>query len=176
MSVGRPAIGVEVEIVDDDDRPLPPSAPGQVRCRGPGLASGYLHGTGEDDRRFRNGWYYTGDFGRIDERGYLYLDGRVDDIIKRAGMTVYAAEVERVLRSHPAVAEAAVVGRPSPDLGEDILAFVVLLNDTDAGALADHCRLALAAFKRPQSIGILPALPRNASGKVVKSALPGVKG
>lgn len=175
MSVGRPAIGIEVEVVNDDDRGLPSGAAGQIRCQGPGVAAGYLHGTVDDNRRFRNGWYYTGDFGRIDERGYLYLDGRVEDVIKRAGMTIYAAEVERVLRSHPAVAETAVVGRPSAELGEDIMAFVVLRQETDTASLADHCRLTLAAFKRPQSIEILPALPRNAAGKVVKSALPGVK-
>ena len=170
-SVGRPVPGVAVEIVDEADRPLPAGEVGRLRCRGPGFAAGYL-GTSQDDaERYRGGWFYPGDLGRVDAEGFLHLEGRSADIIKRGGLSIYASEVERVLRVHAAVSEAAVVGMPAGDLGEEVVAFVTLREPIEVAELARHCRVALAAFKQPREIRILEAMPRNAGGKVVKAAL-----
>lgn len=171
LSVGRPAIGVEIEIVDPEDRPLPAGETGRIRCRGPNLASGYLHGSDEDNARFVDGWYYTGDLGRVDASGFVHLEGRSAEIIKRGGITIHAAEIERVLAEHPAVSEAAVIGLKSANLDEVIAAFVVLRYRVDHYELEEHCVALLASHKRPRRITILPALPRNAAGKVLKSAL-----
>jgi long-chain acyl-CoA synthetase len=170
-SVGRPAIGVEIELVGEDNQPLASGEVGRIRCRGPGVIDGYLNGTPADAERFQGGWYYTGDHGNLDAEGYVYIDGRSTEVIKRAGMTVHASEIERVLRAHSAVAEAAVVGVPSSELGEDIEAFVVLREAVDMRLLINHCRISLAAFKQPRLIRPVSSLPRNAAGKVLKSEL-----
>jgi acyl-CoA synthetase (AMP-forming)/AMP-acid ligase II len=170
-SVGRPVPGVAIEIVDEAGRPLPVGEIGRLCCRGPGFASGYLAASQDDGQRFRDGWFYPGDLGRVDAEGFLHLEGRNVDIIKRGGLSIYASEVERVLRIHRAVSEAAVVGVPAGDLGEEVVAFVTLHEPIDAAELARHCRVALAAFKQPREIRILDAMPRNAGGKVVKAAL-----
>jgi acyl-CoA synthetase (AMP-forming)/AMP-acid ligase II len=174
-SAGRPAIGVELEVIGDDDRALPPGEIGRIRCRGPGVIAGYLNGGASDNERTRGGWFYPGDYGRLDAEGFLFLEGRSNDIIKRGGYTIYASEIERALAAHPAVAEATVVGVAAPELGEDIVAFVVLRAATDPRELVNHCRLRLAGFKQPQRIKVVATLPRNAAGKVVKSALIGTK-
>ena len=170
-SVGRPAIGVEIEVVDEADRPVPRGETGSLRCRSPGTVRGYFGGSPADNERFRHGWYHPGDIGRIDGQGFVYLEGRSADVIKRRGMTIFAADIERALAAHPAVAEAAVVGLPTADRDEEIAAFVVLAMAVETAELETHCRIALSSHKLPQRITVLPALPRNAAGKVVKSSL-----
>jgi acyl-CoA synthetase (AMP-forming)/AMP-acid ligase II len=162
-------------VIGDDDRALPPGEIGHIRCRGPGVIKGYLNGGASDNERIRGGWFYPGDYGRLDAEGFLFLEGRSNDIIKRGGYTIYASEIERALAAHPTVAEATVVGVAAPELGEDIVAFVVLRAATDPRELVNHCRLRLAGFKQPQRIKVVATLPRNAAGKVVKSALIGTK-
>jgi len=170
-SVGRPALGVEVEIVDDGGRPLPVGDNGWLRVRGPGMARELIGAVAGSDERIENGWSYSGDKGRLDAAGFLYLEGRSSEIIKRGGTTIHAAEVERALAQHAAVVEAAVVGVPDRDLGEIVAAFVVLGAPATAPELVIHCRRLLAPHKIPQQIVMLDSLPRNASGKVVKAAL-----
>ena len=171
QSVGRPVSGVEIDVVDDAGRPLDRGAVGRVRVRGPGVASGYLRGTAEDAARFRGDSFHASDHGRLDEAGFLHLEGRDGDMVKQGGFSVYPAEIERVLGSHPAVAEAAVVGMPFPELGEAVVAFVVLREAIDTRLLFNHCRITLASTKQPRQIKVVESMPRSPAGKVLKSAL-----
>ena len=125
-SVGQPIPGVEVGILDDDDRALPAGEVGEVCVRGPNVMQGYYRLPDETAQALRNGWLHTGDMGRLDADGYLYIVERKKDLIIRGGFNVYPREVEEVLYAHPAVAEAAVVGMRDPLMGEEVLAFVAL--------------------------------------------------
>src|SRR5262249_43926150 len=127
-SVGRPTFLTEVEFVDDDHQPVESEPEGRIPIRGPGIAWEIIGGTGggEETEFLREGWYYTGDTGYRSDAGFLFLTGRTATRIRRGGASISAEEVERVLCEHDAVADAAVVGRPSPDLGQDVIAFVVL--------------------------------------------------
>ena len=169
-SVGRPFSFVDVEIVDDDDHPLEAGATGQIRCRGPGLTSPItspaMTATG-----FRNGWYYPGELGSLDEFGYIFLQGRTSEVIFRGGAKIFPSEVEAVLQMHECVAEAAVVGRALSNNEQEAVAFVVLKHPSTPGELLAHCRTQLTAFKVPREIRIVAELPRNLSGKIDKRAL-----
>ncbi len=168
-SVGRPFSFIDVEIVDDDDRPLPPGATGQLRCRGPGLTAPIAMAAPVTD--FRNGWYYPGELGTVDELGYIFLQGRTSEVIFRGGAKIFPSEVEAVLQMHECVAEAAVVGRALPNNEQDAVAFVILKHPSTSGELLAHCRTRLTAFKVPREIHIVAELPRNLSGKIDKRAL-----
>ena len=123
------------------------------------------------DEGIRDGWYYSGDFGRLDANGYLYLQGRSADMIKVGGFLVFSPEIERVLESHPTVKEAAVLGVPSATHGEEVVGFVVAEGTINPAELIALCRRSLSAQKVPKQIVIVDVLPRNASGKVVKAEL-----
>jgi acyl-CoA synthetase (AMP-forming)/AMP-acid ligase II len=120
-----------------------------------------------------DGWLHTGDVGRLDADGYLYIVGRKKEMVVRGGMNVYADEVEAVLQAHPEVVEAAVVGIPHEVLGEDVAAYVALRPEAtvSTAALRDFAGERLADYKVPRQIYYLPALPRNTGGKVLKSQL-----
>jgi len=173
-SVGRPIFAATLDIVDKNDTALPPGEVGRIRYRHPGTASGYYNDPKGSQAAFRDGWYYPGDLGWIDEDGYLFLAGRETDMIIRGGANIYPAEIEHILTLHPAIHEATVVGRPSREYGEEITAFVVL-NDTAPPASADelttHCRAQLASYKVPRDIKITDALPKSGVGKVLKKEL-----
>lgn len=170
-SVGRPVFGVKVQCVSDDHVPLPPGAVGQLRYRGPGVASGYF-GEGTDaESPFRDGWFYPGDMAAIDAGGHVTLHGRRKDIIIRGGVNIHPTEIEQVLRAHPDVAEAAVVAAPSAKLGETVAAFVVGRGGVDERALKAWCAGRLAPYKVPETIVAVGELPRNSAGKVLKAAL-----
>ncbi len=170
-SVGRPVFGVEVEIVDDSHAPLPVGEIGRLRYRGPAVATSF-YGESEDDREtFRDGWFYPGDLASLDEAGYVYLKGRRKDMIIRGGVNIYPTDVEFALAEHPSVAEAAVVGLPDREFGEQVAAFVVLKQATPADELMAWCRTRLAAYKVPKFVYAAPELPRNSSGKVLKLKL-----
>lgn len=170
--VGRLLPGVDVEIVDEDHRPLGADAIGWVRLRGAGMTQRFVPAeAASGNESIRDGWYYPGDLGSRDASGALHLYGRTADLIKRGGMMIHAVEVEQVLQRHPAVAEAAVVGIPSPSLGEEVAAFVVLREPVSPSALTRYCRQHLATHKVPQRLIVIDQLPRNANGKVLKSAL-----
>jgi acyl-CoA synthetase (AMP-forming)/AMP-acid ligase II len=134
---------------------------------------GYLGKPEETGMTLQDGWLHTGDVGRFDEAGYLYLVDRVKDMIIRGGENIYPQEIERVLYAHPAVLEAAVVGRPDPILGEEPVAFVVLRNGeaVEPDDLVAHCRQSLARFKVPRAVYIEATLPKNPVGKLVKGPL-----
>lgn len=173
-SVGRPVFGAVSEIVDKNDRTLPAREVGRIRYRHPGTADGYFNDPEASRAAFREGWYYPGDLGWIDDDGYLFLAGRETDMIIRGGANIYPAEIEHILMLHPDVHEAAVVGWPSREFSEEIAAFVVLRPDValvSSAALLDHCRASLARYKLPREIFIVDALPRSGVGKVLKTEL-----
>jgi len=172
-SAGRPCVNVETRIVDDDDRPVPAGTVGEIVHRGPHVMLGYWNDPDKTAEAFRNGWFHSGDLGVMDDEGYLRVVDRKKDMIKTGGENVASREVEEVLYQHPGVAEAAVVGVPHPHWIEAVAAVVVLKPGAvaDEGTLIAHCRERLADFKAPKRIAFLPALPKNASGKVLKREL-----
>jgi acyl-coenzyme A synthetase/AMP-(fatty) acid ligase len=170
-SVGIPIRGAEITIADDDGRELANGEIGRVRMRGPTVIDRIIGATPGADEGMRDGWYYPGDFGSKDDAGRLYLQGRTTDMIKRGGLAVSAPEVERVLLSHEAVKEAAVIGVPAGDVGEDVVAFVVTNKPLDPVDLLIHCRRVIAPFKVPKQIRVVESMPRNPNGKVIKGEL-----
>jgi long-chain acyl-CoA synthetase len=175
-SVGQPIPGVEVAILDDDDRPLPTDAVGEVCVRGPNVMQGYYGLPEETAQTLRNGWLHTGDMGRLDADGFLFIVERKKDLIIRGGFNIYPREVEEVLYAHPAVAEAAVVGMKDPMLGEDVLAFVTLKPgaSADAATLIAFCQGRLAKYKCPKQVRFLDALPKTPIGKILRKELRGL--
>jgi long-chain acyl-CoA synthetase len=172
-SAGTAQLAVEVRIADEDDRPLPAGEVGEVLARGDSVMRGYWRSPEATAAALRGGWLHTGDIGSIDPDGFLTLRDRSKDLIISGGANVYPREVEEVLRRHPAVAEASVVGRPDPEWGETVVAFVVPAPGAscDAAALDAHCLAHIARFKRPRDYRFVDALPKNNYGKVVKTAL-----
>lgn len=170
-SVGQPLPGVEIQIVDEHDQPLPVGEVGEVIARGPNVMQGYYNMPEETRNAMRNGWLHTGDMGRFDEDGYLYIVERKKDLIIRGGFNIYPRDVEEVLNRHPAVIESAVVGIPSQRMGEEVKAFVVAREPVEDEELKAFCRDALANYKTPSEIEFVDALPRNAVGKIDKKEL-----
>jgi acyl-CoA synthetase (AMP-forming)/AMP-acid ligase II len=170
-SVGRPVFGVEVQCVDENHQPLPPGRVGHIRNRGPAVAEGFWNDPEATRESFRDGWWYPGDLGTLDEHGYLYLKGRAKDMIIRGGINIYPAEVEAVLQSHPAVADSAVVGWPSREFNEELAAFVTLKGSATPAELRALCKAQLAPYKVPREVFVIEDLPRNALGKVIKAEL-----
>ncbi|TCO62155.1 long-chain-fatty-acid--CoA ligase [Actinocrispum wychmicini] len=174
-SIGKPIWGVETMIVDEDDRPLPPGADqvGEIVIRGHNIMRGYWNRPAETAEAFRGGWFHSGDLGYADDDGYLFVVDRKKDLIIRGGYNVYPREVEEVLYTHPAIAEAAVIGRPDERLGEEVVACVTFKPGTTAAAedVIAFCREQLAAYKYPREIRVLDALPVGPTGKILKKAL-----
>jgi len=168
-SIGRPFSLVDIEVVDDNGRPLGPEVPGRLRCRGPGVTSPIGSGYGPDD--FRDGWYYPGELAARDERGYVFLQGRTSEVIFRGGAKIMPAEVEAVLQAHEAVIEAAVVGRLGSANEQELVAYVIANKTVSSGEILAHCRTQLTAHKVPREIRLVQQLPRTTSGKVDKRAL-----
>ena len=170
-SVGRPMLGVELRVVDDDLRDSAVGAIGEIVYRGPTVMAGYHANPDASAEAFAGDWFHSGDLATRDQDGYLWLVDRKKDLIISGGENVYPAEVERVLLEHEAVADAAVVGMPHPRWVETPLAFVVAAGDVDEDTLITHCRERLAGFKKPSAVVFVDALPRNAAGKVLKREL-----
>ncbi len=173
VSVGIPRSGVEVRTVDGDDRDVPPGEAGEILVRSDIVMRGYLDDPESTAHALRGGWLHTGDIGVHDERGFLWLKDRSKDLIISGGSNIYPREVEEVLLTDPDVADAAVVGEFDPEWGECVVAFVV----PRAGAapvidrLDGLCLGRLARFKRPKRYVFVDTLPRNSTGKVLKSQL-----
>lgn len=170
-SVGKPAANIEIQVVDEHDNPLPTGEIGEVVARGPNVMKGYYNMPEETKEALRNGWLHTGDMGRFDEDGYLYIVERKKDLIIRGGFNIYPRDIEEVLTSHPTVIEAAVIGVPSERMGEEVKAFVVTHAPIPAEELMAYCREKLANYKTPSMIEFVNALPRNAIGKIDKKEL-----
>ncbi len=172
-SVGKPLISVEMLVVDDNDRPVPPGEVGEVVFRGNNLMKGYYKDPQATEEAMRGGWMHTGDLGRLDEEGFLYVVDRKKDMIITGGENVYPREVEEVLYAHPNIAEAAVIGVPDPKWGEAIKAVVTLKSDKTISEreLIDFCRERIAGFKCPKSVEVVQELPKNPAGKILKRTL-----
>jgi acyl-CoA synthetase (AMP-forming)/AMP-acid ligase II len=173
QSVGKAVAGVEIAVVDDADMRLPPGQTGEILVRGTGVMQGYWRREEDTARSFRDDWFRTGDLGFLDEDGYLFVTGRKKDLIIRGGENIAPLEVENVLASHPAVAEASVFGIPDATWGEIVAAAVVLKpsQEVSPNQLIELCRQRIASYKKPERIFFLKSLPRNAAGKVVKADL-----
>jgi acyl-CoA synthetase (AMP-forming)/AMP-acid ligase II len=172
-SVGVPLDGTRIRIVDDQRRDVPTGALGEVLIQAPSLMDGYHNMERATAEALVEGWLHTGDIGRCDEDGMLYIVDRKTDMIVRGGFNVYPAEVEAVLLEHPDVAEAAVVGVPHGVLGEDVAAVVATRPgaESDQASLEAFCRGRLADFKRPRQWRFVDELPRNSMGKLLKRQL-----
>ncbi len=172
-SVGVPFAGLEVMVADDEDRPLPTGSIGEICVRGPIIMKGYWQNEAASAAALRNGWLHTGDVGAFDEEGFLTLKDRSKDLIISGGSNIYPREVEEALLTHPQVAEVSVIGRPHPEWGEEVVAFVVARPGAtiDAAALDAHCIENIARFKRPKHYRFVDNLPKNETGKVLKTAL-----
>jgi acyl-CoA synthetase (AMP-forming)/AMP-acid ligase II len=172
-SVGRPCLHLELDIWDDEGRPVPTGERGEIVLRGPKVFKGYWRDPDATERAFAGGWFHTGDVGVRDEDGYLFIVDRLKDMIVSGGENIAGSEVERVLYEHEAVLEAAVVGRRDERWGEVPVAFVVLREGRTVAPeqLLAHCGERLARFKVPKEVTFLDALPRNPSGKVLKREL-----
>jgi acyl-CoA synthetase (AMP-forming)/AMP-acid ligase II len=169
-TVGR-ATGVELAALDEDWRPVPPGEQGEVSVRGPSVVDHYLDNPDATAASFRDGWFRTGDVGTLTADGYLTLVGRVKELINRAGEKISPYEIEDVLLSHPAVAEAAAYPVPDEKYGEQVGVVVVLRGEATPANLAAHCRERLAPFKRPARVTILAEIPKGPTGKVQRRNL-----
>jgi long-chain acyl-CoA synthetase len=163
--------GVEVAVFDADDRPLPPGETGEIVTRSDCVMAGYWHNPEASARALRGGWLHTGDVGSLDEAGFLTLKDRSKDMIISGGSNIYPREIEEVLLRHPAVAECSVVGRPHPEWGEEVVAFVVAARAVPPAELDALCLEHIARFKRPRQYRFVEALPKNNYGKVLKIEL-----
>ncbi|HEX5586013.1 MAG TPA: long-chain fatty acid--CoA ligase [Acidimicrobiia bacterium] len=171
-SAGFARPGMDVRVLDDDGRELPVGEVGEACVRGPAVMLGYWNRPEASAEALHDGWLHTGDLGRFDEHGYLYLLDRAKDLIISGGSNVYAVEVEAALADHPAVREVAVIGLPDRTWGEVVTAVVVSDDGPDVeAALTEHCAVSLAGYKRPRRYRFVDSLPRNAYGKVLKRDL-----
>jgi long-chain acyl-CoA synthetase len=175
MSIGKRMWGIEVRVVDDQDNPLPPGPDnvGEIVLRGHNVMKGYRGRPDATAEAMRGGWFHTGDIGYGDEDGFFYIVDRKKDLVIRGGFNVYPREVEEVLHEHPAVLEAAVVGRSDDRLGEEVVAFVSVRpgSSTTPEEMVGFCKERLAAYKYPREVRLVEALPKGPSGKVLKTDL-----
>jgi long-chain acyl-CoA synthetase len=172
-SVGLPVPGCTVSIQDESGRELPAGQDGEICVRSPGVMTGYWHADDASATALAGGWLHTGDIGHLDQDGYLYVVDRKKDLILRGGFNVYPRDIEDVLLAHPAVAQAGVVGRPDPRLGEEVVAFVALRPGAQATPeeLTGYARQHLAASKYPRQITIVDSVPLTSVGKLDRKKL-----
>lgn len=172
-SVGRQMPLSRVRVLGEDGRDTAPGEAGEIVVKGDQVLMGYWNKPEATAESFVDGWFRTGDVGRWDEDGYLYIVDRKKDMILTGGENVYPREVEEVLYEHPAVAEAAVIGAPDPTWGESVVAVIRLREgeSADAETLIAFCRARIASYKKPRRVVFVPELPKNASGKILKRQL-----
>ncbi len=169
-SIGTPIEGVEMKVVDDERNEVAQGEIGEILIKGHNVMKGYLNQPEATAESIKDGWFASGDMARIDEDGYFFIVDRKKELIIRGGYNVYPREVEEVLYEHPAVREAAVVGVPHEELGEEIGAAVALKDDqrVEAGELRDFVKDQLAAYKYPRLIWFVDELPKGPTGKILK--------
>ncbi|MBF0279145.1 MAG: long-chain fatty acid--CoA ligase [SAR324 cluster bacterium] len=172
-SVGQAIWGVEVKIVDKDEKTMPIDEIGEVVIRGHNVMKGYIGRPDATAEAIRDSWFHTGDMGKMDKEGYLYIVDRVKDMILRGGFNVYPREIEEVLASHPAISIAAVIGVPDESHGEEIKAFVILKEGAQATSeeIVEWSKKNMAGYKYPRSVEIHQSLPMTATGKILKREL-----
>ncbi|MBN1640706.1 MAG: acyl--CoA ligase [Anaerolineae bacterium] len=173
-TVGQPMPGMEVRIVDEARREVPPGVVGELACRSESIMVGYYRAPEATSAVLdQEGWYYTGDLARVDERGYLQIVGRKRDLIIRGGQNIYPAEIEAYLTTHPMIHEAAVVGVPASVGGEEVWAFILLEDGatTSEREVLDYCRAALEPYQVPRHVCFMDAFPRSETGKPRKFEL-----
>jgi len=174
-SVGMPLPDVHIEILDSDDghTPVPEGEVGEIVMSAPQLMRGYWQRPEETAAVLRGGWLRTGDLASMDAGGYFTIVDRMKDLVIVGGLNVYPRDIEEVLFEHPAIAEAAVIGRPDPEYGEEVIAFVVLRPGVNAAAeeILAFCRQRLAKYKTPKEIYFIASLPKSGVGKVVRREL-----
>jgi long-chain acyl-CoA synthetase len=172
-SIGLPVWGVDLKIFDELDSEVAPGELGEIVIRGHNVMKGYYKRPQATADAFRKGWFHTGDIGRIDEDGYIYIVDRVKDMVIRGGFNVYPREVEEVLMSHPAISLAAVIGVPNEKLGEEVKAFVVLKEGAELTEqeLIAWSKENMADYKYPRMVEFRDTLPMNATGKILKIEL-----
>ena len=173
LSAGRPAVGTTIRVLDAGDAPVASGERGEIVAHGPQLMSDYWQRPEETSHTLRDGWLHTGDVGRVDEDGYLFVEDRIKDMVVSGGENVYPGVVEQVLFAHPAIAEAAVIGVPDGRWGEAVKAIVAVRpgRTCTEDELLAFCRPRLGGFQRPRSVDFVDALPRTATGKVLKRVL-----
>ncbi|HEV7774168.1 MAG TPA: long-chain fatty acid--CoA ligase [Conexibacter sp.] len=169
-SIGTPIEGVEMQLVDEDDKPVAQGEVGEVVIRGHNIMKGYWQRPDATEEAMRGGWFHSGDMARTDEDGYFYIVDRKKDMIIRGGYNVYPREVEEVLYEHPKIREAAVVGVPHDEWGEEIGAAVVLHEGEElpAGEVSAYVKERIAAYKYPRVVWFLDDLPKGPTGKILK--------
>ncbi len=173
-SAGRAALGVEIRIVDSDDRPVPPGTVGEIAVRGDNVMMGYWNRPEETAKAVVDGWMHTGDGGYMDEEGFVYIVDRIKDMIITGGENVYSTEVENVVAQHPGVLQCAVIGIPHAQWGETVHAVVVVKPGTtlEADDLVDFCKERIGHYKCPRSVEVrTDPLPMSGAGKILKREL-----
>jgi long-chain acyl-CoA synthetase len=169
-SIGVPVRGVQIRVVDDDGKDLPPGEVGEIVISGPNVMRGYWQREEATAEAIKDGWFHTGDMAKTDEDGYLFIVDRKKDLIIRGGYNVYPREVEEALYEHEAVAEVAVVGVPHDQLGEEVGAAVAL--KPGAAATEEELRAfakeRLAAYKYPRHVWLVESLPKGPTGKILR--------
>jgi long-chain acyl-CoA synthetase len=177
-SIGRRMWGVEIRVVDGEDRELPagPDQVGEIVLRGHNVMKGYRGKPDATAEVLRSGWFHTGDLGYRDEDDFFYIVDRTKDLVIRGGFNVYPREIEEVLHAHPAVLEAAVLGRPDPRLGEEVVAFITLKRGATVtpDELIAFSKERMAAYKYPREVIVVDQMPKGGSGKVLKNELRAV--
>jgi long-chain acyl-CoA synthetase len=169
-SIGTPVRGVEMKLVDDGGNEVAHGETGEIVIRGHNVMKGYWRRPDATAQAIRDGWFFSGDIGRIDDEGYFYIVDRKKELIIRGGFNVYPREIEEVIYEHPAVREVAVIGIPHPELGEEVSAAVVLKPGSTAteAEIRDHVKSNVAAYKYPRHVWFLDELPKGATGKILK--------
>jgi long-chain acyl-CoA synthetase len=172
-SIGTPVAGVEMKVVNDDGDELSQGEPGEIVIRGHNVMKGYWKRPDATSEAIRDGWFHSGDIGRVDEDGYFFIVDRKKELIIRGGYNVYPREIEEVLYEHPDVREAAVIGIAHAELGEEVGAAVVLKPGATAteAEIRDHVKANVAAYKYPRHVWFVDELPKGATGKILKREL-----
>ena len=172
-SCGKPVEGGAVEIRDENEKEVPRGTIGQVCAKGPQVMQGYWKLEDATKETLAGGWLHTGDAGRMDEDGYVYIEDRIKDMIVSAGENIYSIEVESALMEHPEITDAAVIGIPDEKFGEAVKAFIVTKDSKELSQedVIEFCKSKIASYKTPKTVDLIEIIPRNPSGKILKKVL-----
>lgn len=172
-SAGRPMLHYEVKVVDREGKDMPVGEVGEIIVRSESMMTGYWRLPEETAKTLKDGWLYTGDYGRIDDHKYLFIVDRKHDMIISGGKNIYPREIEELLYRHEAVLEAAVIGVPDDYWGESVKALLVLKEGTKATEeeMIDFCKQHLASYKKPRSVAFVQELPKSPTGKILKRVI-----